>query len=392
MPITELYVDPSIAGDSGAGTDISPYGDLQWCLDQEAFDTTNGTRINVTVGDGTAEILAAALDTATNFFNLGGPSDTAPFIVQGCKNESPLVAGDGDWATQAGIGRIDGNNKTLFASAVQYTVLRHLEIFNRAGAGYTYLVYLGLRGLLVECELHTHSGTTHMVRGESYFRVQRCHLRNLLSNQRALYPGDASLVRHNYIDITGNGSALSGIDFNGRGCHAYCNIIRVAGTTDGIRGTSNYSHVLEGNSIWSNGGSGDGIDIVATCHLCSLLNNVVEGFTGGFGIKAAAILHEIGGNHCYNNSTNYGTITANVDFGDNEDLSGSSPFADAANEDMTPQDVGNMKELAYPPSIISGDVALTAVMKRWKGALEPAEPAGGTASILGGGNLSGGFA
>ena len=43
---TELYVDPSIAADSGAGTIGDPYGDLEYCIEQETFDLTNGTRIN----------------------------------------------------------------------------------------------------------------------------------------------------------------------------------------------------------------------------------------------------------------------------------------------------------------------------------------------------------
>ena len=44
MAITEVYVDPSIAGDSGVGTIGDPYGDLEYAIEQETFDTKKCTR------------------------------------------------------------------------------------------------------------------------------------------------------------------------------------------------------------------------------------------------------------------------------------------------------------------------------------------------------------
>ena len=130
MALTEIFVDPSIAGNSGAGTLGNPYGDLQWLLDQETFDTVNGSMINVDVNVGTAEILAAGLDLVGNFTAGGAPSATAPLLIQGYDS----AAGDGNWAVQTGIGRIDCNNKQLFAVDNQsYIFLRHLEVFGRAG-------------------------------------------------------------------------------------------------------------------------------------------------------------------------------------------------------------------------------------------------------------------
>ena len=116
------------------------------------------------------------------------------------------------------------------------------------------------------------------------------------------------------------------------------------------------------------------------------MNNIVEGFsdTGGVGIeKTTGLLAELGGNHCFNNTANYNvTVPVIIDYGDNEDLSGGSPFTNASGQDFTPVDVGNMKQGAFPPSIISGDAALTAAMKMWKGALEPLEPTGGGGGLL----------
>ncbi len=373
MAITELYVDPSIAGNSGAGTAGNPYGDLQWLADQEAFDTTNGTRISVTVGDGTAEISAAGLDFATNFFNLGGPSATAPLVIQGCKNESPLVAGDGDWTTQAGIGRIDCNNNKLFAANNQnYIFMRHLEIFGRAGAGYDYLIYLGT-GLITECELHTHSGTQPMIRMGNYGKVRRCHLHNQLSAEHVCFGDAGTWFEENYINV--GGSTEAAIVLVGSGGVVQRNTIRLNDTTNvnGIVLTGTGTQA-RGNSIWSAAGIGKGISGAAA--YAKIVNNAIAGFSGagGRGIeKTSGSLMELGGNHVFDCTTNYNvTVPVVANYGDNEDLSGSSPFTNASGQDFTPVDVGNMKQGAFPPSIISGDAALTAAMKMWKGALEPA--------------------
>ena len=50
MALTEIYVDPSIAADSGTGTIGDPFGDLEYAIEQTTFDTTNGTRLNVKAG------------------------------------------------------------------------------------------------------------------------------------------------------------------------------------------------------------------------------------------------------------------------------------------------------------------------------------------------------
>ena len=248
MAITELFVKPQIAGDSGTGTDVDPYGDLQFCLDSETFDTTNGTRINITVGDGTAEILAAALDTASNFFAGGGTSATAPLIMQGCKDESPLVAGDGDWATQAGIGRIDCNNKTLFVTVtLDYVTLRHLEIFGRAGGGYFQLIIVDAFCHIAECELHTHSGSSPLVRMGGRCMFNRNHAHGITSGQSGILVAFGSTVRANYFDFAGGVSQA--IDLSNLAASATRNIIRLAsGNADGINMNGSAVRVY-GNSI-----------------------------------------------------------------------------------------------------------------------------------------------
>lgn len=80
MALTEIYVDPSIAGDSGAGTIGDPYGDLEYAIEQITFDTSNGNRINIKAG--TDEVLAVELGAAISGASIS-PSETAPLIFQG---------------------------------------------------------------------------------------------------------------------------------------------------------------------------------------------------------------------------------------------------------------------------------------------------------------------
>ena len=100
---SETYVDPSIAGASGAGTVGDPYGDLQHALDTMTRDATNGDRINIKAG--TDEILAGVIDLTT----YGTPSSAAHLVFQGYTS----AAGDG------GIGGIDAN-----AGAAVYSAAR----------------------------------------------------------------------------------------------------------------------------------------------------------------------------------------------------------------------------------------------------------------------------
>ena len=50
MAITEIYVDPAINADSGTGTIGDPFGDLEYAIKQTTFDTTNGTRVKISIG------------------------------------------------------------------------------------------------------------------------------------------------------------------------------------------------------------------------------------------------------------------------------------------------------------------------------------------------------
>ena len=73
---THVYVDPSIAGDSGTGTIGDPYGDLQYALNTVTRGT-DGNQFNIKAG--TDEVLAASITTAT----YGTPSTSQPLIFRG---------------------------------------------------------------------------------------------------------------------------------------------------------------------------------------------------------------------------------------------------------------------------------------------------------------------
>ena len=106
MALTELYVDPSIAADSGAGTIGDPYGDLEYCLEQEDYDLTNGIRVNIKAG--TDEVVAAELSVAMASTAAPGksvawvPTQAAPCVFQGYTT----AAGDGGKGGISGGGSV----------------------------------------------------------------------------------------------------------------------------------------------------------------------------------------------------------------------------------------------------------------------------------------------
>ena len=369
MAITNLYVDPSIAGNSGAGTVGDPYGDLEWCLSQATFDTSNGTQINIKAG--TAEVISATLDLTTNFTAGGGPSPTSALVFRGYS----ASADDGDFDARTGIGSIDCNNKTVLSSTTQDDIiLIHLEIFNRAGGGYATMIHLDNYIAFIECELHSHSGTAEMVRADFGLNFWRCHFHSMLSTEICIYMrSQGGHCCYCYFDLIGT-TATDALVLGHSGNTARNNIIRVSSSTNGIR--SNQSSIaIDHNSIWSNGGTGSGIKLITGSDVFPhIFNNVIEGFSGsggtGINVTSTGYLGLYGYNCVYNCDTNYSVSkTVLFDMANNEDLRGSSPFTDAANENFTLTNVGEVRQGAWPQSLASSS-ALTAPNRRCKGALE----------------------
>ena len=105
MPITEVYVDPSINFDSGTGTLVDPYGDLEYAIREETFDLVNGTRLNIKAG--AVETLVAPLNTSFADTSVSiawpiGATGTPSVTLQGYT----ATAGDGGQGDISGGGLV----------------------------------------------------------------------------------------------------------------------------------------------------------------------------------------------------------------------------------------------------------------------------------------------
>lgn len=346
MAITEVYVDPSIAADSGTGTIGDPYGDLEYAIEQTTFDTTNGTRVNVK--SGTAEALAADLatgalaDTVTT--PAWAPSATAPIVIQGYTS----VAGDG------GIGIIDGgsgNFSICGGGTVSFINFIDMELRETGTAN---ILDLDNTCTVMRCIIH---GTTSAaVAGDN----RGLYIDNYLYDYGTI--GIAVVSGHicgNYVDGTSSNNQRQ-INNGADGSICY-NIVLCDTDSGGIWAELN--SLVEHNSVYCTTGDGTGYGINASESSSRIRNNLVEGFAGvgGVGITlgnmTSDFLFQIGGNAVYNCTTAF-TLTPAAgsilldNLGDNETLT-ASPFNDAANGDFSPVDTGNVKEGALP-NVVGG--------------------------------------
>lgn len=345
MAVTEIYVDPSIAGDSGAGTIGDPYGDLEYAIEQETFDTTNGTRVNIKAG--TAEVLAANLDTAladTGTTAAWVPSDSAPLIFQGYT----ATAGDG------GTGEISGGGSVpILDTSLDYIHFRDLKIGN---VGANSVLNLDRYSSVVRCWLHTSSGDA--ARGHLQFVVSQCYFSDITGGSlTSVLSVESSGARFDYNHIISNSGAIGiGVRF---GATAKFNIIECRHVESiGISVIDDAS--VEFNSIYSSAsGTDNGITVAAAAEAVVVANNLIQGFSGsgGTGIEIAANsqVAYFHGNAVYDCETAISNSGDVVWASDNETLS-ATPFADAANGDFSPVDTGNVKEGALPQVIGGGFV------------------------------------
>lgn len=365
---TEVYVDPSIAANSGSGTIGDPYGDLQFALNSVTRDSTNGDRFNVKAG--TDEILAsAALSLAT----YGTPALNAPITFEGYTS----AAGDG------GIGGISGGGSlAIYAAGAEHVYWKNLHLHN---CGSATILTINHRCGVFNCELNNTSGSGINSNTQSSI-ISGCNFHDIgthgiLGGFRAFgnyfKNGTKPFVRAINASIT-----------NGVVCG---NIISVAGSSIAIYMTNGEWDCIA-NSILSAGGTGQGIIAPSNDEYNgSIFNNLIEGFSGsgGVGIKAdgARKLATHGFNAGYNNATNFSITQFAAQLGDNEAL-GASPFAKSGSDTFAnrynyfaPVDTGGVHGGAYPVGCRL-DI----------GAVQHADPAGGGGGghlIAGRGGLAG---
>lgn len=308
MAITNYYVDPAIAGDSGTGTSGDPFGDLQYGLDTVTRDSTNGDQFNIKAG--TDEILAAALSLTT----YGTPTSSTPLILRGYT----AAAGDG------GVGGIDCNDATMFAAAtLDYIVLMDLHIHNGGAAD---IVNLDDYITVINCEVNNTTGSG--IKLDVASRVIGCYVHDC--GNRGIICG----IRGN---IFGNYLANGTNDFDraiapGDGSVVEFNIINIDGASDGIIPVGPAT-TLRNNTIYSTSGTGEAINNISD--LTNIVANYIEGFSGvgGDGIQSTAVLNIYVANRFYNN-TNNESISANVINGSDNSALSASGLVDPANGDF----------------------------------------------------------
>lgn len=340
MALTQTYVDPAIAGNSGTGTIGDPYGDLQYALNTMTRDATNGDQINVKAG--TAEVLAASLTLAT----YGTPTTAAPLVLRGYT----AVSDDG------GEGEIDCGGVTMFASAYQNVLLVHLYCHTFGNTNGIALSKSEAAGGLIECRVDCGASAPN-----SKYMV-----------------GGASQMTSCWIDGTG-GTVISAISACGRVTNCYCTNVRsgvinadamvegciVVLTADGGTGISVWQYgprVVNGNVVYStvaNTGVGIHISDASGRMNSTLTNNIVAGFSG---VGGRAILFQgenrvvYGYNAFYNNTTEYASSDGGpslFELGGNVNLA-ADPFTDAANGDFSLTDAGKtaLRSLGWPASYL----------------------------------------
>ena len=180
--------------------------------------------------------------------------------------------------------------------------------------------------------------------------VQRCHIHNCGAAGISIESTGAAL--DNFLKNDGSNDFTVGIDLRGSGSIAENNVISVDGSSIGIRAGNNSSQIIKNNSIYSSGGTGDGIVISTSRRDVTVENNIVEGFSGvggeGLNLPASTSLILYGNNKYYNNATNE-TLTGDIyiNLGNNAAL-GASPFTNPAGDDFSVSTA--VKAGAYPSS------------------------------------------
>lgn len=326
MAITQYYVDPAIAGNSGTGTIGDPFGDLQYALDTVGAgvgrNDTDGDQFNIKAG--TAEILAAPLTLAT----YGTPTAAGPLILRGYT----AAANDG------GVGEIDCGGFTMWANKTyDYIVMAYLEIHT---FGDNTGIYLDVGIVLFRCEVHRGASAPNnrwLVYLGSDPVVIGCYLHD---------PGTGT--SHCLECIANNNTIIANFIHNGSEATSYAvlisgnanvvgNIVQCAGVAqDGMQITN--PKLVLGNIVYNSAaGTGRGI----YCSLSNLthvvMNNIIVGFSGigGDGIQYVNV-GVAGHNAFYNNTAPY-TVSDQTFLGltANDVTLAADPFTNAAGGDFS---------------------------------------------------------
>ena len=323
-------------------------------------DATDGDRINVNAeGD---DVLSAALDI-DGAGRYGNPTKTAPLFIQGYTSTPQ----DG------GIGGISGGGSVsvIDDTTVDSVYLIDLHLHN-CGSGY--IVRLDNDCHVINCEFDNTTGNGLDSDLDGY--VKDSHFHNIGGVGVSINDGSIS---HCFLK-NGTNKFSKAIRHAADGPLTIMdNIISIDGTSDGIKFRDGAS--IKNNTVYSNGGSGEGISAEFTAEIAAgIFNNFVEGFSGaggnGIEIVSTAGVAFYGHNKFFNNATDEdlsGDIWLNLG---NNDVLGSSPLTDPSTDDFTVSTA--LKALAYPSSFKGASTGQFLDV----GAAQREEPAGGGGGLL----------
>lgn len=348
MALTEVYVDPSIAADSGTGTSTGdPYGDLQYALNQE---TVGSKRFNIKAGP-TAESLTGALDMTT----FGASGFGTPTVFQGYTSQ----AGDG------GVGSIDCNGNACITNNGNGIYWADMEIFDGPTSGYT--LEVAQYSTIFNVYIHGASGgglDLSIVNTAAYF----CRIEDMGGVGVLMAQPDTVLLGC-YIADGATNQFTTAVEATGSspGRNISNNIIVVSGSANGINLQSTWRGIIVGNTVLNTSGDTTATGYGIRCglsygmmHFC--FNNYVEGFagTGGKGIWFDSASDQVmfyGGNLVADCATAYQVDGGALDVGGNEtsasttglNKSGALTFANR-NTYFKPVEIASLSMLdgAYP--------------------------------------------
>ena len=315
MAITQVYVDPAIAGNSGTGTIGDPYGDLQYALNTKARDAVNGDQFNVKAG--TAEFGAISLAT------YGTPTYAAPLVIRGYT----AAANDGGRAT------LDGSGAAIINEVKDFIHLIDLRFTN---CGATTPVTIRHYCLVEGCQFDTATGNQFMyIQRQS--QVLGCYFVGSPA-ARALYCDSAS-VRNCYFKVDTGFPAIWTVNV-ARPFSAFGNVILLTHASGkGILLEDGYNMVANNCIIKTAASAASmyGISAGANVDGLEVWNNIIVGFNGttNTGILSAVKPILVGYNAFYNNTANESYASDPVlDLGGDVALA-ADPFVDAANGDFS---------------------------------------------------------
>lgn len=333
MAFTEIYVDPSLASNTGAGTIGDPYGDVQHALNTASMPASGGCRLNIKAG--VDEVLSAVL-SFTNFFSVNNTTSTNPLFIQGYT----AAAGDG------GKGGISGNGSV---SVINEPSLDHAHVR----------------------DMHLHNvGNNRVIKLDDFCSLVNCEVDNANPGNDAINMDNQSVCAYNYIHNIGRNAinvfghtfgnyivddyiaGMFGAAINGDSNRGFIRNNVIWLDTPGVDGIQfGQGATVAYNTIFNNAaGTGAAITpIGAGRNGGAILNNVIEGFNGAGGAAIALEWQAYVSGNIYFDCTNglvdsdqYPDIAADLPL----TLLSSTPFIDGPGKNL--QLVSALRDTALP--------------------------------------------